>query len=250
MKSLCVCIISTVLLASCNLYKPGRANVPVLEGKNDGNLSVSLGRNYGVEAAYSPLNHLGIIANYTNGFQNVERRNEGSSNSSIVNTYNNQQYEFGLGYYLRIDTLHYFEIYAGYGIGESGIVGTSNDLFLRTQVSLEAMHEHIFIQPTFAYEINKTTSVRFSAKLAAITFYDINNSPYYPQSKDYFFRKTFTSAQPTMTLLKKEDIFDFTWQIGFYISPEDGFYTNRWLNTSISFGININRLRKAVKSNK
>ena len=63
MKSLFVCIISAVLLASCNLYKPGRANVPVLEGKNDGNLSVSLGRNYGVEAAYSPINHLGIIAN-------------------------------------------------------------------------------------------------------------------------------------------------------------------------------------------
>jgi len=247
MNKIALLLISITLFSSCNLYKPGRANVPILEGKNDGNVSVSLGRNYGVEASYSPINHLGIIANYTNGFQNVELKDEGNSNSTVVNRYNNQQYEFGLGYYFRIDTSHYFEIYAGYGIGESGVFGTKNDLFLRTQVAMEAMHEHLFIQPSFAYEFNKTTSIRLTAKLALITFYDINNSPYYPQPESYFFDRTFTSIQPTMTLVKKEKVLDFSWQLGLYISPENGFYTNRWLNTSISLGVNLNRLREKIK---
>jgi hypothetical protein len=249
MKNLLLLSIIISLCSSCNLYKPGRANIPILEGQNDANLSVSMGRNFGVEASYSPINHTGVIANYTNGFQDFEYRDDGISDQRLVNKFNNQQYEFGLGYYTRIDTNSYFEVYLGYGIGESGVANDYDGFFYTNQMAYEAMHEHFFIQPTYAYDYNESLSIRFTGKLAVINFYDINSSPYYPLSKSDLFDKTFTSFQPSISLLKKEDFIDFSWQMGLYLSPEKGFYSNRWINTSLAIGVNISRLRNKIKGN-
>jgi hypothetical protein len=247
MKNITLLFIIITLFSSCKLYKPGRANIPILEGKNDGNLSGSIGRNVGIEASYSPINHLGIIANYTNGFKNVEYQNDENYERRIVNRYNNQQYEFGLGYYARIDKMYYFEVYAGYGIGESGAVSNGDGFFYRNDIALEAMHEHVFIQPTFALDINPSHSFRLSAKLALMNFYDINSSPYSPLTKNELYDRTFTSIQPSVTYLIKMKFIDLSWQTALFISPEDGFYTHRWLNTSIGVGVNLSRLRKTIK---
>lgn len=130
--------VSTLLCFSCNnnLYTPSEANLLMLSEEGDLKASVGVGittvreANVNVQAAYSPMEHLGIAMNYfqIGGFSNP-KTNEASGTSDISNIVG----ELAVGYYLKkdINAIKYqgtdietpvqnqlvLDAYAGYGFG-------------------------------------------------------------------------------------------------------------------------------------
>lgn len=245
-------LLFVVTLSSCNFYKPGLVNTPLLENKLDGNIGVSLGRTFGAQASFSPIENIGIMASYSNAMPVSETRDiDSDGEGEIVNTFSNQQYEFGLGYYKRFTEEYYFEIYGGYGKGEAGIA----ENFLHSsdesnERAFEALHEGWFLQSSFAFKPEKNISLVFSGKLAHNTFYDFNVSPFFAHSPTYFASPRILSFQPTMSFVFEESYFKGFFQAGFFLHSGAQFYSARWLNASFGVALNLNKFTKKVTSRK
>lgn len=98
-----------VLLASCNtvLYTANQPNTPLFDDNNKHQIKAEAGYgNAGIEvkAAYSPINHFGIIVS-----------------GSFLTSKTRKQYfrEAGVGYYGKFNKSFVYEIYGGYGFGTS-----------------------------------------------------------------------------------------------------------------------------------
>tara|TARA_R110002049_G_scaffold26035_1_gene91109 strand:+ start:4711 stop:5505 length:795 start_codon:yes stop_codon:yes gene_type:complete len=253
MKLIWFSLLVSAAFASCNLYKPGKVYTPLLESQHDGNVSVSFGRTFGAQASYSPLKNIGVLLNYTNSLPVYEYQTiDNEPDEVLINTYRNQQLEFGLGYYEKLTDQYYFEIYAGYGKGESGVV---EDLYLirsyeEDNVSFEAIHEYWFIQPTFSVKFKKSFSFSLSAKLSNTTFYNFNSSQFFEPPPNFFVNSTILSIQPCMSLDFGNDWLRGTIQTGLFLADQSRFYTARVLNGSIGFGVNLNQLKKTIKEKK
>ncbi len=252
MKKLSIYLVCVLALSSCNLYKPGLINTPLLENKLDGNIGVSLGRTFGAQISFSPVENIGIMASYSNAMPVNEMRDiDNNGEEEIVNTYSNQQYEYGLGYYKRFTEEFYFEIYGGYGKGEAGVA--ENVLYSSNESNeraFEALHEGWFLQSSFAFKPEKNISLVFSGKLAHNTFYDFNVSPFFEHSPTYFASPRILSFQPTMSFVFEESYFKGFFQAGFFMSDGAQFYNARWLNASFGIALNINKLTKKAGSRK
>ncbi len=252
MKRLWTLLFVLSILSSCNFYKPGLINTPLLENKLDGNIGVSLGRTFGAQASFSPIESVGIMASYTNAMPVNEMRDvDNNGEEEIVNTFSNQQYEFGLGYYKRITEEFYFEIYGGYGKGEAGIAeNTLYSLDETSERAFEALHEGWFLQSSFAFKPENNISLVFSGKLAHNTFYDFNVSPFFEHSPTYFASPRILSFQPTMSFVFEESYFKGFFQAGFFLHDGAQFYNARWINASFGIALNLNKLTKKITSRK
>ncbi len=254
MKQLLFILTGAVIFTSCNLYKPALINTPLLETQSDGNASVSLGRTFGVQASYSPLKNIGVMVNYSNALPVYEYQNViDEPEKVLINTYANQQYEFGLGYYKRLTEQYYFELYVGYSAGESGVV--ENNYFIARydtdfNLAFEVMHEGWFLQPTFSVIPEKNIELAFSAKLANIQFYNFNPSPFFDVPPNFFTNSSILSLQPTMTFVFKQNWYRGFFQCGFFFSEYSRFYRSRWMNASFGIGLNINQLKQTINENR
>ena len=118
------CLISlalTIILSSCEtvLYTANQPNVPLFIDNNKQQIKVEAAYGTaGVETklAYSPINHLGIIA--SGSFLNNDKRKQFFR-------------EIGIGGYGKLDKTFIYEIYGGYGFGTSsdtaGLTGFWSD---------------------------------------------------------------------------------------------------------------------------
>lgn len=98
-----------VLFSSCNtvLYTANQTNTPLFDDNGKHQIKAEAG--YGsagieLKAAYSPINHLGIIVN-----------------GSFLTSKARKQYfrEVGIGYYGKFNKSFVYEVYGGYGFGTS-----------------------------------------------------------------------------------------------------------------------------------
>lgn len=128
-------IIVMIGLSGCQqkLYFPDRANSPMLsrayEGKvttawkvqgNSSDSSKEKGGDaaFDLDAAFAPINHLGLIVSY----RGLNRRRIEEDFGSLVDNYGGiftgHRWEGGAGYFTKLSELERMEAYAGFGEGE------------------------------------------------------------------------------------------------------------------------------------
>lgn len=146
-------LLTVIAFTSCApVYVPNAINTPLFTEKHDASLQGSFGFNgYDVQAAYSPFKHFGIMAN--TGFYNV-------------NDDSHQFFEGGLGYYGDFETNGRYEVYAGFGNGNTIL----NNNILAERVS--ASYNRIFIQPAIGAKMN-VFEASFAPRISYVNLYDL-----------------------------------------------------------------------------
>jgi len=138
-------IFSIAILYSCKppAYVPNKINAPMITEKNDFNADLGIGLSgINVQAAYSPVNHLGIMANFST---------EAIFSKKTAKKYHKTNFgEIGAGYYLKLGKFFMFDVYGGGGLADCKIVLDSNNRDDKTNVN----YYRIFAQPTIAFTSN------------------------------------------------------------------------------------------------
>lgn len=150
-KYLPILLISAILL-SCKSHSllPQTQNVPLFIDKNQAQLDATFSyRTAELQAAYTPINHVGIIVNGMLGL--------GSMNSL----------EAGLGAYGVIQKKCVLELYGGYGMGsvqsKDSVIGSA---FIRGDRYYDINYQGIkyFIQPNIGIRFTDNVSLAISCK--------------------------------------------------------------------------------------
>jgi hypothetical protein len=118
-----ICI--TILFSSCAaFYVPNVVNAPLLSEKGEGIAQLNAGFNgYDLQAAYAPINHLGVMVNSSFGYSESVSKKDFHRHALI---------EGGLGFFTKIgDSNWHYELYGGGGIGHS--TGLSTGTFISYQ---------------------------------------------------------------------------------------------------------------------
>lgn len=187
-------ISSLFLLSSCQqrLYFPDRANTPgltqALEGKatfsikpqgNDnerdslGSDEVNFGT--GIDLAFSPVKHLGIIWSYR--WINNRRIGEGDSygffenNKTIGGVFNGNRWELGAGYYDVFGKMGKVEVYGGYGNGSLQRRGEE-----LPQYNYNTRYHRFFVQPAIGFGKSNFFSFTGGLRIAVMKFYDFQST--------------------------------------------------------------------------
>lgn len=149
-----------VVLSSCApVYTPNLVNSPLFSQQNDAQLQGSVGLSgYDVQAAYSPINKLGVMANTT--FFDSDNGN-----------YSSRFYEGGVGYYQSFEEAGRFECYAGYGNAQTILNKTVDG------ENINAHYNRYFIQPGIGVK-QDIFEASFCTRIAYVDVYDLkSNNP-------------------------------------------------------------------------
>lgn len=150
-----VFVIYALLLSfSCApVYVPNAIHTPLLTQQHDASLQGSFGFNgYDVQAAYSPVKGLGIMANA--GFYDETR-------------FSHTFFEGGVGYYGAFENTGRYEIYGGYGNGSTDLFKTDNS------IRVTGHYNRIFLQPSIGAKTN-VFEASFAPRFVYVNFYDLN----------------------------------------------------------------------------
>lgn len=183
-----IIIATTLIIQSCaTAYIPNRVNSPMFKDKGEFKLDLTTGRNgFDTQAAYSPIKNVGIMLNGCFS----DRDKDTLSESFHEHIYG----EIGLGYYkLLADEKSVFEVYAGYGIGNTQTFYDWGTYIPNTK--LKADFSKIFIQPAIGIN-NKALTVSFASRFSFIKMdIDRMNSQYFTINDfDLFWEPAFTLA--------------------------------------------------------
>ncbi len=163
--------LTVVLFSSCytaRVYAPQSHNIPGFEQQGDARVSVSTAwssdthkhrhsnrlAGFNAQAAYAPLNHWGIIMNYSH----LKKRDTEVSRS----------FESGIGYFLSISRQVIFENYIGFGKGCMSV----DKYITAVQMNGEIHRRHLFLQPSLTMK-SKHFEVAFAMKTSRIDFFDL-----------------------------------------------------------------------------
>jgi hypothetical protein len=164
-----------VVLSSCApVYTPNLVNSPLFSQQNDARLQGSVGLSgYDVQAAYSPFNNIGIMANTS--FSDNNSKN-----------YYSRFYEGAAGYYLTFDDAGRFECYTGYGNAQTILNKTVDG------ENINAHYNRYFIQPGIGVKLDVFEG-SFSTRIAYVDVYKINsNNPELRPAAALFVEPTLT----------------------------------------------------------
>lgn len=135
MKSFPVSLaLPALVFAGCNpgIYFPDRANAPMLSKAHEGHFVVSVkpqtnssdslhGQgepvSYALDAAFAPINHLGVIASFRALNNRITYDDPTFYQSDYGGTFNGHRWELGVGYFDAFGRLGRAEAYAGLGRG-------------------------------------------------------------------------------------------------------------------------------------
>src|ERR1043165_6593463 len=178
----CVCCLS-----SCQqkLYFPDRANTPMLSKaleaklttswKVQGNSSSDSDRNKGgdaafdFDAAFAPINHLGLIVSY----RGLNRRRIDEDLGMLVNNYGGvftgHRWEGGAGYFTTLSELERLEAYAGFGTSELMRRSTNSP-----ERDFNTRYNRYFVQAAFG-ATNAFLSASGGIRFAFQRFYDFSS---------------------------------------------------------------------------
>ena len=228
-----------LLLSCCSpLYVPTLHNAPLFTKAGEAQAAMQYGSSgLDLQAAVAVTNHIAIMGNYS--YQNVNKDTVTNFFDSN-NYYNHTFYEAALGYYQNEGKLCY-EIFAGYGKGESSNYD-SYTFFGSQEQAVRGQYYRLFIQPSIG--LNKQiVHVAFSTRISAVDF------------------TQFSTATKTVTVDKELKIFlepgvtakfNFldnrlfaTVQAGFNAAiTNDAYYKTRPYTIGTGIGFRIGGLRK------
>jgi hypothetical protein len=171
-------LIFVLALSGCThyYYTPNAQNVPMFREKNQLLLSAGLGGSESecleLQAAYSPVQNLAVMANYM--ASTIQYNSTGD--------YGNQAYiEGALGYYKPINSFAVFEIYAGWGSGsehhryvESTTYDYNGNTYYSSEGTSDLTFKKIFIQPSVGFSFD-FLDIAFSSRLYRLNFDNIQN---------------------------------------------------------------------------
>ncbi len=184
--------LAVVLLASCQqrLYFPDRANTPGLTHALEGKAIISLkpqanerdstktdNTSFGtsIDLAFSPVNHLGLIASYR--WINDRRIDENleagifKEVESIGGVFNGKRWEIGAGYYDTIGERAKVELYGGYGNGSLQRRGIA-----LPEYNYDTRYHRFFLQPAAGFGLGKFFSFTGGIRFAFMKFYDFQSA--------------------------------------------------------------------------
>lgn len=186
-------LLVTVCMASCQqrLYFPDRANTPglthAMEGKAtislkpqaneyDSTKSESVNFGTGIDLAFSPIQHLGLIASYR---WITDRRIEenqsydlfSESKKTIGGVFNGKRWEIGAGYYDTFGTRGKVELYGGYGNGSLQRRGKE-----LPEYDYDTRYHRFFLQPAAGFGLSKFFSFTGGIRFAFMKFYDFQSA--------------------------------------------------------------------------
>lgn len=159
-----LCIIFVFAFSSCQqrMYFPDPVNAPGLRHAHDiaATVSVKLQNDekdsffHGspvtpcVDAAYSPVEHVGIIASYHALANRVvtEEQNTLLYNHNVGGKFTGGNFDLGAGYYTVVNEEGLFEFYGGLGFGNIKRRGITN-----LSYDYDANYLRIFIQPSIGF---------------------------------------------------------------------------------------------------
>lgn len=180
---LLIVLLSGITACQQRMYFPDRANTPGLREGLEGKLtlafkphaansidSVQQGNmlSFGADLAFSPVNHLGIIASYRSINHRVIREDQ-DDRYVFGGDFTGHRWEGGLGYFNTFGRLGKVEVYAGYGRGI--IRRYSNNSPERDYTS---RYNRYFIQPAVGFG-NHKVSVTGGFRVAYQRFYDFES---------------------------------------------------------------------------
>ena len=150
-------VLVTFLSSCAPVYTPNLVNSPLFTQHNDVQLQGSVGLSgYDVQAAYSPINKLGIMANTT--FFDSDNGN-----------YTSRFYEGGVGYYQSFEETGRFECYAGFGNGQTEL----NKTIIADKIN--ANYNRFFIQPGIGVK-QDIFEASFCTRIAYVDIYDVRSN--------------------------------------------------------------------------
>lgn len=181
------------LLSSCQqrLYFPDRANTPGLTHALEGKLSLSLkpqanahdstktdDMNFGtgIDLAFSPVNHLGLIASYRHINDRYIKEDQdwnpfNGSSKTIGGVFNGSRWEVGAGYYDTVGSRGKVELYGGYGNGT--LQRRSQKL---PEYDYDTRYHRFFFQPAAGLNISRFFSFTAGIRFAFMSFYDFRSA--------------------------------------------------------------------------
>lgn len=177
-------LFALLLTASCQprLYFPDRANAPALSEAYEGKLilsmkpqttsSDSLGKRHGqgssfsMDAAFSPADHIGIIASYRRLNHKYLSEDSDFYGWGFGGDYTGNRYEIGAGYYDRIGGKGRADIYFGYGNGSLDRRG-----WIYPERNFSVRYHRFFLQPSIGAG-NDVFLINGGFRLAWHTYYD------------------------------------------------------------------------------
>ncbi len=163
MKPLLILTLGISLITSCApVYIPNVANVPLLSQKGELQVAVHAGTaGIDPQVAYAITNTVGIMAN--GSFRD--------SKSSESNDFHNHNFgELGIGYYTQIDETGRFEVFSGFGLGE-----TNSQIISTFSNRVHAKYNKFFIQPSIGLT-QKSVDFSFSTRYIFVSVNDLSNS--------------------------------------------------------------------------
>lgn len=149
MKKILFPIVALIAGAFCvtsckpTAYVPDKLNVPMMVKANDftGDLGIGIS-GLNIQAAYSPANNFGLMANFNTEFVFSKEENKKYRKETFG--------EVGAGYYHTIGKHFMYDVYGGGGFGQSLIVLDSSNRSDETFVNFY----RIFAQPSIGFASN------------------------------------------------------------------------------------------------
>jgi len=179
-----IVILSAITSCQQRMYFPDRANTPGLREGLEGKLTLAVkphaaydidssqrgnALSFGADLAFSPINHLGIIASYRSINHRVIREDYDKGYDVYGGDFSGHRWEGGLGYFTTFGRLGKAEVYAGYGRGI--IRRYSNN---SPEKDYTSRYNRYFIQPAAGFG-NQKVSVTGGFRLAYQRFYDFES---------------------------------------------------------------------------
>lgn len=184
--------VGLLFFCSCQqrLYFPDRANTPglthAMEGKITGSLkfqnneqdslnSENVNFGTGIDIAFSPVNHFGIMG--SGRWINNRRIAEGESydlffedRKTIGGVFNGNRWELGAGYYDVFGRIGKVEVYGGYGNGSLQRRGAE-----LPQYDYDTRYHRFFLQPAIGFSMSRFFSFTGGIRFAFMKFYDFRS---------------------------------------------------------------------------
>jgi hypothetical protein len=231
-----------VLLCSCApTYVPNVRNVPLFTKGGEFQTSIQAGNGLDLQTAVSLNNHIGLMANYS--MSDGGSQNDGNNNDGQYHKH--KFWEGGMGYFKNTNDWC-FELFAGYGRGESS--NLNEFLSWNSAAPSQGKYERYFIQPSiglnkkifdFAF-VNRVTYVDFTEYSDANGQYSINEKP-----------KIFLEPAAVGRVNFAENFAFFTFQVGTALpASNDLYFKFRKLQMSAGLGFRIGGARPAVNLQK
>lgn len=160
-----------IAVSSCTpIYVPTVRNTPMFRGEGEFQGTVALSTGVSLQGAYAISDHVGMIGSYS--ILN-EKANDPQSSSEKF-TRKSNQLEVGLGYFNTTRSRR-FELYGGYGQGESTTTGQYIFLGLGAQdVIVTGRYRRYFIQPSVGTN-RKNFNLIFTPRLSFVDFYEFTS---------------------------------------------------------------------------